>query len=241
MTSRGKCFIAFLTVKRFSRPWLRFAGLSEVVINQDDVLVTLRFDNADDSLIWWWNNQVDMNWLGWTYVLLLLVCSLFSDRVAEVVAVLESLLWEKKHSLTFTPKWENYCNRFGTFEHYFKRSLTCNNSPDVSRRTIRCWRSLTFCFWQFVNSWMWGRRQMSFKTAGIRKRLLARLTDKLRSTLMVHAFDTCFYMIFSRERSVAFRALYFLWHLTMHRSQVLLKIALIAKKLCTHLSTVGQR
>ena len=128
-----------------------------------------------------------------------------------------------------------------SFRTLLKRSLTCKNSSDVSRRTIRCWRSLAFCFWQFVNSWMWGGRQMSFKTARSPKRLLARLTDKLRSALTVHTFDMCFSMIFSRERSVAFRGLYFLWHLTMHSGQVLLKIALIAKKLCTYLSTVGQR
>jgi len=73
---------------------------------------------------------------------------------------------------------------------------------------------------------------MSFKTAGIRNRLLTGTTDKIISTLTVHAIDMCFQII-SREHTVAFRAFYFLRHLTMHGSQVLLKIASIVKKLCT--------
>jgi len=74
---------------------------------------------------------------------------------------------------------------------------------------------------------------MSFKIAGIRKRLLTRTTDKFRSYLTVHAFDMCLQIIFPRVRTVAFRALCFLRHLTMHGSHVLLKIASIVKKLCT--------
>ena len=89
--------------------------------------------------------------------------------------------------------------------------------------------SLAFRFRWFVNAWMRGRVQVSFTIAGVWKRLLARVTDKLWSALTVHTFDVCFQITFLRESTVAFRALYFLRHLTVHRSQVPLKITSIVK------------
>jgi len=80
---------------------------------------------------------------------------------------------------------------------------------------------------------MWGRGQVSFKIAGGWKRLLARVTDKLWSALTVHAFNMRFQMIFPRNGAVTFWTLNFLRHLTMHSSQVPLKITFIVKKLCT--------
>jgi len=65
-------------------------------------------------------------------------------------------------------------------------------SPDVSWRISWRWRSLAFCFRWFVNAWMRGRGQESFKIARVWKRLLTRVTDKLWSALTVHTFDVCF-------------------------------------------------
>ena len=125
--------------------------------------------------------------------------SLFSDAQWWIASdALNDKFW--KQFLTFlTVKcclfipWLWFAGLFLVAINHNKTSHTTRQKSNLQKPTWCkqknwCWRSLTFCFLQFLNSGMYRRGQVALKIAGICKRLLTRMTDKLWSLLTVNVF-----------------------------------------------------